>query len=112
MARQIPNNDGTLEWTEKFTDKDGDFVDISVELEAVDDGAGFTTVQQDSSNVSWLSFDVIERSPQPDFSRDYTIKIFADTSGLQAGFTYRFNLTADDSSNSVSRLVTLTVNSS
>jgi len=111
MARNLtdPDGNGILEWTEEVTDADGDLLDFTLELDAVDSGGGFLPQGTDSSNVSWLSFEIFDTAPQPDSSRNYSIKIFADTNGLTSGNDYRFELIASDGDFSISRKFVLSV---
>lgn len=113
MARTVTDSDGddVIEWTEAVSDADGDFLSVSLELDAIDSGSGFVQQDIDSSNVDWLSYEVDSNVPNADGSRDFVITISVDTTSLTAGNDYRFELTAEDKSNVDTRKVILSVSS-
>lgn len=111
MVRELtdPDGDDILEWTEKVTDADGDQVAVSLELDAIDDGNGFTQEDTDSSNVPWLSYST-RTNLLPSGERETFMDIQADVTALTVGYTYRFEVTADDTiSGPISRTFTLTI---
>ena len=97
MARSLtdPNSDDIYEWSERVTDFHGDDLTVSLTLDAVDDGSGFTDDGRSSSNVSWLDFSVTEATLS-DGTREEILNISAQKSGLQDGYRYRFKVTASD----------------
>lgn len=97
MARSLTdsNNDDVYEWSERVTDFHGDDLTVSLTLDAVDDGSGFSSDGRSSSNVSWLDFSVAENN-LPGGTREEILNISAQKSGLQDGYQYQFKVTADD----------------
>lgn len=111
MVRTLTDPDGNdiLEWTEKAMDADGDNLQTTLELDAIDDGNGFTQQDTDSSNVSWLSY-TTRTNLLNSGTREVFLDIQADATQLNVGYTYRFEVTADDGiSGPVSRKFTLSI---
>lgn len=110
MVRTLtdPDSDDILEWTERVTDADGDNLSVSLELDAVDSGSGFTQKDTDSSNVSWLSFST-RTSVLNDGTKEVLMDIEADSTALQTGYVYRFTVVADDGITTASRTFTLSI---
>jgi len=97
MARNLfdPDSDDVYEWTERVTDINGTDLTVTLTLDEVDDGSGFTSDGRSASNIPWLSFSVTENTLS-DGTREEILEINAQKSGIQDGFTYRFTVTASD----------------
>lgn len=110
MVRNLtdPDGDDVIEWTEKVTDGDGDQVSVALELDAIDDGNGFTQQDTDASNVPWLSFSTRTNLLQSG-DRETFLDIQADVTALTVGYKYRFEVTADDGIDTTSRTFILTI---
>jgi hypothetical protein len=108
MPRTPTTTDTTVEWEERVTDPDSESLTLSLVLDAVDDGSGFTTDGTDSSNLSWLSFTKTANTLN-DGTLENLVNIVADKSGLNQGYTYRFKITADDGTTAVDRTFTLSI---
>jgi len=109
MARSpTKNNQGLIEWEEKATSPDGDSLVVSIKLDAVNDGSGFSSDERDSSNVGWLGFET-SHTVNPDGSREVETTVQVDPAGVKVGNSYRLELTADDGSKTSSRKVTFIV---
>lgn len=100
MARLFGTRDSPtinpITFTETVHDVDGDNVTISLKLLEVDDGTGFTTVDQDASSVSWLSFTTTETKPFDVTNVD--IDVTVDPAGVDIGSVYRLQFAASDGS--------------
>lgn len=112
MTRTLtdPNSDDILEWTEKASDVNGDQVTTSLELDAVDDGTGFTQRDTDVSNVSWLSYST-RTNLKASGTRETFLDIEADATALQVGYDYRFEVSAFDGVATTTRKFVLTITS-
>jgi hypothetical protein len=108
MSRTPTTTDTTVEWQERVTDPDSGSLTLSLTLDAVDDGTGFTSQGTDSSSLSWLSF-TKTTSTLNDGTLEALVDIVANKSGLQQGYTYRFKVTADDGTTAVDRTFTLSI---
>lgn len=110
MTRELtdPDSDDLLEWSERVTDFDGDSLSVSLELDAIDDGSGWTQQDTDSSNIGWLSFTTI-KDTLPDGTREAVVEVEADSTQLTAGNSYRFEILADDGVNTETRRFKLDV---
>jgi hypothetical protein len=108
MPRTPTTTNTTVEWEERVTDPDSDSLTLSLVLDAVDDGSGFTTDGTDSSNLSWLSFTKTTNTLS-DGTLEVLVNIVADKSGLEQGYAYRFKITADDGTTAVDRTFTLSI---
>jgi len=108
MPRTPTTTNTTVEWEERVTDPDSDSLTLSLVLDAVDDGSGFTSDGTDSSNLSWLSFTKTANTLN-DGTLENLVNIVADKSGLTQGYKYRFKITADDGTTAVPRTFTLNV---
>lgn len=109
MARSpIKNNKGLVEWEENAMSPEGDSLVISIRLEAVDDGSGFSPDGRDSSSVSWLGFET-SHTVNLDNSRQVKTTVQVDPTGVDVGSSYRIELKADDGSKTSSRKVTFIV---
>jgi len=108
MSRTPTTTSTTVEWQERVTDPDSDSLTLSLTLDAVDDGTGFTSQGTDSSSLSWLSF-TKTTSTLNDGTLEALVDIVANKSGLQQGYTYRFKVTADDGTTAVDRTFTLSI---
>jgi hypothetical protein len=104
MARNLtdPNSDGTLEWQERVVDVDGDSISIDLILDQVN-GSNAT-----NSNPSWLGFTTTTNTINTD-ETEVLVDITADTSGLSEGYTYTFEITADDGITTTTRTFQLEV---
>lgn len=109
MARTPTNTNTTVEWQERVTDPDSDSLTLSLVLDAVDDGSGFTSDGTDSSNLSWLSFTKTENSYNGGDGIESLMDIIVNKSGLDQNYKYRFKITANDGSSTVNRTVTLSI---
>ncbi len=89
------NNRGNVEWTEKATAPNGNNLVITLKLDAIDFGSGFTQQGTDSSNISWLDFSTFS-TVNSDGSRDVTTTIEVDPGGISVGNDYRFEINADN----------------
>jgi hypothetical protein len=91
MTRNLtdPDGNGILEWQERVVDVDGDSLSIDLILDKVD-GSNAT-----NSNPSWLGYTTTTNTINTD-ETEVLVDITADTSGLSAGSTYTFEITADD----------------
>ena len=112
MTRELtdPDNDDLLEWNERVTDFDGDSLSVSLELDAIDDGSGWTQQDTDSSNLGWLSFSTT-KDTLPDGTREAVVDVEADKTQLTAGSSYRFEVVTDDGYKETARMFVLYVNS-
>ena len=110
MTRELtdPDNDDLLEWSERVTDFDGDSLSVSLELDAIDDGSGWTQQDTDSSNLGWLSF-TTTKDTLPDGTREAVVDVQADKTQLSAGSSYRFEVVADDGVNTETRKFVLII---
>ncbi len=109
MARTInPGPSGNLEWTEKVVHPEGSSMSITLQLDAVDQGSGFSEDGRDSSNVSWLSFSTQENT-LPDGSLEKVVTISANEAQLSKGNLYRFSLFAYDGDSVSAQKTDLTV---
>jgi hypothetical protein len=108
MTRTPTTTDTTVEWQERVTDPDSGSLTLSLTLDAVDDGSGFTNDGTDSGNLSWLSFTKTTNTLN-DGTFEALVDIVANKSGLQQGYTYRFKITADDGTTAVDRTFTLSI---
>lgn len=110
MARFIdtPNQFGFIEWTEKVSSLDGDNLLISVELDAVDSGGGFTDIGKELSEVSYMSYETSVEILS-DGTKEVTVNIETDPSELSINEVYRFKAIADDGSITETRTFELSV---
>jgi len=102
------NNQGLVEWEETATSPEGDSLVISLKLDAVDSGSGFSPDGRDSTNVNWLGFKT-SHTVNPDGSRRVKTTVQVDPTGVNVGNSYRLELIADDGSKTSSRTVTFIV---
>jgi len=109
MARKInPGPSGNLEWTEKVVHPKGSSMSISLQLDAVDQGSGFSSDGRDSSNISWLSFSTQENTLS-DGSLEKVVTIAANEAQISKGNSYRFSLFAYDGNSVSAQKTDLTV---
>jgi len=109
MARKVnPGPSGNLEWSEKVVHPEGSSMSISLQLDAVDQGSGFSSDGRDSSEVSWLSFSTQENT-LPDGSLEKVVTIAANEAQLSKGNLYRFSLFAYDGDSVSAQKTDLTV---
>ena len=86
-------------FTETIHDVEADSVTIDVVLAEVDDGSGFSGVNDPASNVSWLSYSTSSSTPLD--VTNVELDITVDPAGLEIGNTYRLELTASDGTDSL-----------
>ena len=109
MARTpTVNNQGNIEFEERVSSPDGDNLVISLELDAIDSGSGFIQKDTDSSNISWLDYNITS-TINLDGSRDVTATIEVDPNGVSVGNDYRLEVLADDSKLIRDRKTTLSI---
>ena len=92
-SRQNPQTT-PITFTESVQDVDGDSFSISMILESIDDGTGFSAVNTDISDLPWVSFTTSSSKSQDVENAEVDVNI--DPAGPHIGKTYRFNITADD----------------
>jgi len=97
MTRNLtdPNYDDTFEWQERVTDVNGDSLTITLILDAIDDGTGYSDDGRDSSSISWLDFTTTTNTINGD-ETEVLVDITADAASLNSGYKYRFEIKADD----------------
>lgn len=92
-SRQNPQTT-PITFTESVQDVDGDNFSVSMILESIDDGTGFSTVNTEISDLAWVSFTTSSSKTQDVENAEVGVDI--DPAGPDIGKTYRFNITADD----------------
>lgn len=97
-SRESPSI-GPITFTETARDVDGDDFSISAILESVDDGSGFSTVNTKISDLPWASFTTSSFESQGFESAHVDFEI--DPAGVDIGSTYRFEISADDGTDSL-----------